>query len=49
MAVLAQGQPQRLGLTNAPDAPDKHIVFVKLTDTSLEALTNYIKNANKVC
>lgn len=49
MAVLAsQGQPRRLGLINAPDAHSKNIVFVKLTDTSLEALTNYIKHANKV-
>lgn len=43
-----QGQvQQRLGLTNAPDAHNKHIVLVKLTDSSLEALTNYIKHANK--
>ena len=44
-----QGQvQQRLGLSNAKDAHNKHIVLVKLTDTSLEALTNYIKHANKV-
>ncbi len=47
MAVLA-GQPRKLGLTNAPDAQNKQLVFVKLTDTSLEALTNFIKHANKV-
>ena len=44
-----QGQVQTsLGLTNDPNAHTKNIVFVKLTDTSLEALTNYIKHANKV-
>ena len=44
-----QGQAQqRLGLSNAKDAHNKHIVLVKLTDSSLEALTNYIKHANKV-
>ena len=44
-----QGQvQQRLGLSNAKDAHNKHIVLVKLTDSSLEALTNYIKHANKV-
>ena len=44
-----QGQiQQRLGLSNAPDAHNKHIVLVKLTDSSLEALTNYIKHASKV-
>jgi hypothetical protein len=43
-----QGQAQqRLGLSNAKDAHNKHIVLVKLTDSSLEALTNYIKHANK--
>jgi len=43
-----QGQvQQRLGLSNAKDAHNKHIVLVKLTDSSLEALTNYIKHANK--
>jgi len=43
-----QGQVQeRLGLSNAKDAHNKHIVLVKLTDSSLEALTKYIKNANK--
>lgn len=45
--LASQGQPRRLGLINAPDAHSKNIVFVKLTDTSLEALTNYIKHANK--
>ena len=44
--LSSQGQvQQRLGLTNAPDAQNKSIVLVKLTDSSLEALTNYIKNA----
>lgn len=34
----------RLGLSNAFDASNKHVVFVKLTDSSLEALQNYIRN-----
>ena len=49
MAVLAS-QGRRLGLSNASDAHSKHIVLVKLTDSSLEALTNYINHvsSNKV-
>ena len=45
MAVLGQniGQTKRLGLSNAFDASNKHVVFVKLTDSSLEALQNYIR------
>jgi len=46
MAVLG-GQnlnSSRLGLSNAFDASNKHVVFVKLTDSSLDALQNYIRN-----
>ena len=47
MAVLGQNIGQsptrRLGLSNAFDASNKHVVFVKLTDSSLEALQNYIR------
>ena len=48
MAVLGQniGQTKRLGLSNAFDASNKHVVFVKLTDSSLEALQNYIRKGN---
>ena len=41
------GHPQKkIGLSNAFDASNKHVVFVKLTDSSLEALQNYIRKGN---
>jgi hypothetical protein len=46
MAVLAgHGTPRRLGLKNAQDANNKQVIFVKLTDSALEAFSTYIKNA----
>ena len=48
MAVLATQGHKKLGLTNASDAPHKQLVFVKLTDSSYEALSNYIQNQAKL-
>ena len=46
MAVLATQGHKKLGLTNASD--NKQLVFVKLTDSSYEALSNYIQNQAKL-
>ena len=46
MAVLATQGHKKLGLTNASD--NKQLVFVKLTDSSFEALSNYIQNQAKL-
>ena len=46
MAVLATQGHKKLGLTNASD--NKQLVFVKLTDSSYEALINYIQNQTKL-
>ena len=46
MAVLATQGHKKLGLTNASD--NKQLVFVKLTDSFYEALSNYIQNQTKL-
>ena len=51
MAVLVQGGPQTWGLSSKPAANNnqtqnnkKNVVLVKLTDSSLRALEEYLKN-----
>lgn len=48
MAVLAgQARGRRLGLSTAADSASKKVVFVKLTDASLEALHAYLQNQKR--